>query len=315
LAAGLETKTSNTRFGAIKDEMSLINYGRRARIFRSRTRIFGLVIMLFVLVLGSAILILTSRQIQNYDEPNQPLFEGSYAGKQPEFDGDIKVVTWNIKFSEEIEQAIQELMEIPELKEADILLLQEMDEEGVESIARALEYNYVYFPASVHSRHGRNFGNAILSKWPLANPTKLMLPHENPQNGQIRIATRAETTIGDKELLVYSVHTETAVLGSKKRYEQVQAIVDDIGDETTHVLVGGDFNTLTDGEIIELEEQFESIGLVRASTGAEPTVEKGGVDFSLDHIFTKDGSVLGDGVWTESAASDHFPVWVRLILD
>lgn len=270
--------------------------------------------MLFALVLGSAILILTSRQIQNYDEPNQPLFEGSYAGRQPEFDGEIKVVTWNIKFSEEIDQAIKELMEVPELKEADILLLQEMDEDGVESIARALEYNYVYFPASVHSRHGRNFGNAILSKWPLANPNKLMLPHENPQNGQRRIATTAETTIGDQELLVYSVHTETAVLGGEKRYEQVQAIVDDIGDDPSRVLVGGDFNTLTDGEIAELEDQFGSIDLVRASAGAEPTVEKGGVDFSLDHIFTKGGPVLGDGVWTESKASDHSPVWVRLSL-
>lgn len=271
--------------------------------------------MLFALVLGSAVLILTGRQIQNYNEPNQPLFEGSYAGRQPEFDGEIKAVTWNIKFSEEIEQAIKELMEVPELKAADILLLQEMDEEGVESIARALDYNYVYFPASVHSRHGRNFGNAILSKWPLANPNKLMLPHENPQNGQRRIATRAEIMIGDEELLVYSVHTETAVLGGEKRYEQVQAIVDDIGDDPTRVLVGGDFNTLTDGEIADLEDQFGSIGLVRVSAGAEPTVEKGGVDFSLDHIFTKGGSVLGDGVWTESEASDHSPVWVRLSLE
>lgn len=295
--------------------MSLINYARQARIFRSRVGLFGLVMMLFVLVLGSATLILTSRQIQNYDEPNQPLFEGSYAGRQPELEGDIKVVTWNIKFSEEIEQAIKELMEVPELKEADILLLQEMDEEGVEAIARALEYNYVYFPASVHSRHSRNFGNAILSKWPLANPTKLMLPHENPQNGQRRIATRAETTIGDEELLVYSVHTETAVLGGEKRYEQVQAIVDDIGDDPARVLVGGDFNTLTDGEIAELEEQFGSTGLVRVSAGVEPTVEKGGVDFSLDHIFANGGQVLGDGVWTESEASDHFPVWVRLSLE
>jgi endonuclease/exonuclease/phosphatase family metal-dependent hydrolase len=271
--------------------------------------------MLFVLVSGSATLILTSRQIQNYDEPNQPLFEGSYASRQPEFDGEIKVVTWNIKFSEEIEQAIKELMEVPELKGADILLLQEMDEEGVEAIARALEYNYVYFPASVHSRHGRNFGNAILSKWPLANPAKLMLPHENPQNGQRRIATRAETTIGDEKLLVYSVHTETAVLGGEKRYEQVQAIVDDISDDPTHVLVGGDFNTLTDGEIAELEGQFVPAGLIRGSAGADPTVEKGGVDFSLDHIFTKGGPVIGNGVWTESDASDHSPVWVRMNLE
>jgi len=252
------------------------------------------------------------RTMTNFTEPEGPLFTGVYADTPSEVPDEIKVITWNIKFSEKIDTAIAELREAVELQNADIILLQEMDETGVDAIARALQYNYAYFPASVHSHHNRNFGNAILSKWSLSDPVKLQLPHENPKNKQRRIATRAVAAMGDTQIPVYSVHTETGWLSEPKRIEQLDTLTADIGENSPLVIIGGDFNTLTGNSVKGVTERFEQANLERVSAGAEPTFSSTGLNFTSDHIFTKGMTAIKNGVWSDTQASDHFPVWVTL---
>ena len=184
---------------------------------------------------------------------------------------------------------------------------------GVEDIAKTLKYNYIYFPASIHTKHDNNFGNAILSKWTLSEVEKIILPHQNPTNDQIRIATKAVTTIDELDISLYSVHIETAWLSGEKRNEQVDAIIEDIGDEP-FVFVGGDFNSITDVNIDLLDENFGEINMIRLSEGAEPTVEVAGAGFSADHIFARGAVLLENGVYADTEASDHFPIWVDITL-
>lgn len=254
------------------------------------------------------------QSIANYDEPEGPLFSGNLADTPSELPDEIKVITWNIKFSEEIDTAITELSKVEELQNADIILLQEMDEVGVKAMAQALKYNYVYFPASVHSHHDKNFGNAILSKWSLSDPVKLQLPHENPKNKQTRIATRAVAAIGDTQIPVYSLHTETLWLSGSKRSEQLDTLAADIGKDSPYVIIGGDFNTLIGAGVENLTERFAQANLDRVSAGAEPTFSAGGLDFTSDHIFTRGIIPIENGVWPDTQASDHFPVWVTVSL-
>ena len=104
------------------------------------------------------ILLLASRSpVKNYTHPREPFYEGNYAGEQAAYDGSIKVVTWNLNFAEGVITAINALQQVEELRDAHILLLQEMDEASVEQLAQALHYNYVYFPAAIHRRHRKNF--------------------------------------------------------------------------------------------------------------------------------------------------------------
>jgi len=255
------------------------------------------------------------RSIENYPNQDEPLFAGNYAENSPVFEGKVKVITWNIRFSEKIDQAIAELRSVQDLQNADILLLQEMDEQGVEAIAKGLAYNYIFFPASIHTHHDKNFGNAVLSPWPIFDPTKLILPHQNPKNNQIRIAARGSVTIGEAAVLVYSVHTETVWLGPQKRQEQIETLFNDISANYDYVIVGGDFNTFTGASIVELENKFELVGLERVSVGASPTFERSNFSFTLDHIFAKKFSVTDTGVWPTTEASDHYPVWVNLSFD
>jgi len=254
----------------------------------------------------------------NFRNPEKPKFAGNFARGTASFNGTLKVITYNIKLSQKIEQAIQELGQIDELKGADIILLQEMDESGVDFIARSLLYNYVYYPASVHYKHGKNYGNAILSKWPLKDYRKIVLPYEHPMNKQIRIAAITTILVAEYEILTYSVHTEMFWLGSKKKLNQVDAIVRSISEYYDLVIVGGDFNTNTKSGIQDTERIFTELGFIRASKGIGATVEVdplGLIEFELDHIFTKGMKPVDKGKVEMAEASDHFPLWVVLELN
>ena len=249
----------------------------------------------------------------NYENPFGPKFEGNCAQGESAVQATIKVVTYNINEGRAVDQAIEELNTFAALRDPDILLLQEMDEDGTRQLACAVSHDYVYYPASVFPRTKRNFGNAILTKWPLSDPGKILLPYKGLNNQQLRIAVRATVAIGDLELLVYSVHTETYTVPPRHRKAQIAAVVDDIGSGNGYVVVGGDFNTVSNRSIKRMVGQFAEIDLVRASKGAGPTVSKFGLRPSAaDHVFVRGLRVLAKGKVGTTKASDHFPVWVKL---
>ncbi len=265
----------------------------------------------YVLTLVLLALFLTScRPISNYDESG-PLFSGEYAPEAVSFDGILKVVSWNIKFSEKIPEALDGITAFAELQDADIILLQEMDEDGVDTLARSLGYNYIYFPASIHTHHDRNFGNAILARWPIRNAEKLILPHQNPKNQQTRIAAKASIWVEDREVSTYSVHTETFWLSPNQRLDQVQTIIDDI-DPDVYAIVGGDFNTLTPMSVVAVAGRFEQAGFEWATQAAGNTITSDLLPLTTDFIFTKNMTVLESGSVDGIDASDHRPVWTNL---
>jgi endonuclease/exonuclease/phosphatase family metal-dependent hydrolase len=257
-------------------------------------------------------LLVSCRAISNYEDASGPMFSGNYASTPGAFDGILKVISWNIKFSEEIPEALEDFAERAELADADIILLQEMDEEGVEVLSRALHYNYVYFPASIHTHHNRNFGNAILARWPIHDPGKLLLPHRNPKNKQTRIAAKAVIAVEDMEVLTYSVHTETFWLPPARRADQIQTLIGDVDSDSRHVIVGGDFNTLTPVSVAAVVERFEQAGFQWATAGVGGTVESVPIPLTMDFIFTKGMTVLNAGSVEGVDASDHRPVWTTL---
>lgn len=256
----------------------------------------------------------------NYEHPAGPVFTGAYAPEPSlaEHNGRLKIVSYNINFGLTFQEAIAEIQSFAVLSDVDILLLQEMDEDGTEAMAQSLGMNYVYYPASIHNQHGRNFGNAILTRWPLHEPRKIILPHRSWYNQQMRIAVHGRVRLSpDLDLLVYCVHTEVYTAPLQFRREQVQAVVDDVQqqEEESIVVVGGDFNTVTRRGIRRMERQFATAELERASKGAGSTISKfGPTAIAADHLFVRGGSVLARGTVSEAQASDHYPIWVQISL-
>lgn len=284
--------------------MKSINFSNR-----KQKRLFAFAILGLV---GSLLAIQAYTAI-NYPDPNEPYYKDNFAAENPELVEALTIVSYNIWFGENIDQALSEIKEIGSQKELDIILLQEMDEVGTEQIARELEMNYVYFPAAIEPTYNNNFGNAILSRWPITDPQKLILPHKSLSNRMNRIATRATIKIPGADILVYSLHTESVFTLPWYRKDQYKAVLADIGSEAELVVVGGDFNSFTEAAVKELEDDFWQAGFVRVSKDSGSTVVKHGIEMSSDHIFTK-GFVLEEaGKMAGATASDHLPIWVTLI--
>jgi len=251
--------------------------------------------------------------MENHSDADGPLFSGQYAPADPPAD-DLIVVSYNLRYGEELAAMVAAFRHDAPLPAADIILLQEMDEAGVATVAGDLGYNYVYYPASV-AEDGDNFGNAILARWPINDPAKLILPGRHPLTGQQRTATRAMVRVNGQDILVYATHIEVATAPPVLRAGQIAAIVDDIPADAPLVLVGGDFNTVTGLGVEALAGQFAAAGLSHDSAALGPTFTRFGLRPSAtDHIFTRGLERLDAGVLDGVTASDHFPVWARLAL-
>jgi endonuclease/exonuclease/phosphatase family metal-dependent hydrolase len=248
----------------------------------------------------------------NLLNPTSPKFEGEYAlaAATPVHSdtGRLKVVSFNIKLADRIGPAI-EVLQDSALQDADVLSLQEMDDTGVEQIARALKLNYIYYPGAIHPTRERYFGPAILTRWPITETRKLILPHEAWGRRQRRDVTAATIMVRGSCLRVYAVHLETQLKAtSKQREDQVDVVLADAATTTCPVVIAGDFNSKGIGKYLEQK----GFAWPTENVGKTITV------FSWDHIFARglavpDSAAAGK-VQQVHGASDHRPVWATLLL-
>ena len=179
---------------------------------------------------------------------------------------------------------------------------------GTELIARTLSLDYVYYPATLHPVARRNFGNAILSRWPLEDDVKIILPHRGRMRKSERIAVGATMRIPGREpVRVYSVHLETPVsISGRSRRDQAAAILADTA-RYPRVIVAGDFNSRG------VLEVFARQGFRWLTRRVGRTISR----FSWDHVAVK-GLQLRDcasvgAVSNARGISDHRPVWADLV--
>lgn len=227
----------------------------------------------------------------------------------------MRVVSWNIQHGVETELAISEIAASAELRDHDILLLQEMDEAGTAVIADAFGAGYAYTSASPHAQTGRDFGNSIVTRWPIRRRAEISLPHRALVRGQPRSATHAVVDVDGQDVSVYSVHTEIPALRLARRVEQFAAVALDANEAASErVVVGGDFNTVTQRGVRALTEALRVAQLIRVSSDTDSSYRRGGRDLALDHIFAKGFDASATGVLVGTAASDHDPLWVELVV-
>lgn len=246
----------------------------------------------------------------NLLNPSSPRFLGSFAPATPDFPAShqLRIVSFNIKLSRRIDAAI-EVLETDSLRGADVMALQEMDEVGVERIARALKLNYAYYPGSIHPVDDKYYGPALLSRWPIERSWKVILPHAGRIRHQRRTATGAILRVRGQRVLAYAVHLETQLrISDHAREDQVAAIFRDAAGFTGPVVIAGDFNS-------------QGIGPFLVRHGYRWVTERVGPSiafFSWDHIFVRHLSPTrspGAGlVKNVRGASDHRPVWAVVLL-
>src|SRR3954452_15344867 len=128
-------------------------------------------------VIGTAFAVLTGCATAiNFDGASAHMFIGQRSLSVRE-GTDLRLVTFNVKFGEQIERAGDLLSRPGPLRNADVLVLQELDVPGTERLAQVLGMNYVYVPSAIHPSSDRAFGVAVLSPWPIDEARNLPLPH------------------------------------------------------------------------------------------------------------------------------------------
>jgi len=229
----------------------------------------------------------------------------------------LLVVSYNIQYGEDVGVALADLRAAG-LDRADILLVQEMGPDGVDTLSRALGLHAVYHPASFHPHHDRPFGNAVLSRWPITGSRLLVLPHPHPWTGHRRIAVAADLDVAGQPLRTVSLHVATPVLSPAARLEQATAVLDTlVAGWDGPLVVGGDFNTSLRGDYAALRKRYRRQARLLPVPPTGCTVRWHparlvGARCILDHLFLR-GLVPGrHGVARQAAASDHFPVWARV---
>jgi endonuclease/exonuclease/phosphatase family metal-dependent hydrolase len=217
------------------------------------------------------------------------------------------------------------------LEDYDVLLLQEMDEVATDAVAKALNCNYIYYPSINHPGQRKLVGNAILSKWPIVDHEKVLLPHPSlyPVITKFKtykfrkIATVAHIDINGVKVKFYSIHG-AAFNTSKARKALAGEIADDINrSESDKVVVGGDFNTVGYGDILSTIKPFKSIGMEWATEKIGRTIghKKWMVSFfpseafQTDHIFVKGLEIMDLGKIENTIISDHYPLWINLRIE
>jgi endonuclease/exonuclease/phosphatase family metal-dependent hydrolase len=258
------------------------------------------------LVLGALLAGCAAARV-SYTNPAGPRYGGG-ASTDSIDRGTLKVVSFNVRYAQHVDSAIRLLRETAALRGMDVLLLQEMDEAGTKTVARALGMEYVYYPATVHPATHRDFGNAILSRYPIDDDHKVVLPHFARLRHTPRVAVAATIIVGTRRIRVYSVHIATmANNGPAARREQLAAVLTD-ADSTETVIIGGDFNS----------ETVPEIALARGYTWPTRHIGRTISLWSLDHVLLKGVAIAGDSamgsVHDRHGASDHRPIWIRVAL-
>jgi endonuclease/exonuclease/phosphatase family metal-dependent hydrolase len=257
-----------------------------------------------VLAIGSA----SCRAVINYPSPSGPRYAGApvappvVPASAPKV---VHVVTYNVQWGKHIDRAISVLETRAPLPQADIIVLQEMDANGTRQIADALGMFWVYYPAVIHPKLGHDFGNAVLSRWPIVSDEKLMLPHIGGLRHSQRIATAATILAGSTKIRVYSVHlgTPSEIRPSKRRDQADMILADAIAYPMA--IVAGDMNSHGIGK------EFVAHGF------SWPTQHNGFTTavFNWDHVFLKGFTAPAadqkfTGIVRDTlGTSDHDPVW------
>jgi endonuclease/exonuclease/phosphatase family metal-dependent hydrolase len=242
----------------------------------------------------------------NHVDPSGPRFVGAArAATAPGIANGqtLHVASFNVQLNVALSRALDVFNEHAELHRADVVLLQEMDAHGTELIATVLGMHWAYYPA--REANGRGLGNAVLSRWPIIDDAKLILPHTSLIGATQRIATAVTIRVGDTPVRIYSLHLATPVQQRPaQRLDQVMTVLRDAA-KYSHVIVGGDFNSAT------LPRRVAEAGYAWPTRDGPRTTRFSRVDHILYKGFATSNSGAAGTVADNRGASDHLPVWAK----
>lgn len=193
----------------------------------------------------------------------------------------LRIVAWNMERGRHWRKGVRLIRETPALRDADVILLSEMDlgmarsgnEHTVREMAAALEMNYAFAVEFLELSKGEKeerehypgenewgyHGNAILCRYPLQNLRMLRLPGIDKWYGHFqnrlggRNALLADIDIMGQRLTLCSTHLESGGRDGATRLMQGKLIIEALPENP--VILGGDLNARPSEAVIDAIRQ------------------------------------------------------------
>ncbi|HLR55457.1 MAG TPA: endonuclease/exonuclease/phosphatase family protein [Actinomycetales bacterium] len=236
---------------------------------------------------------------------------------------DMRVLSWNLHYgvSAKPRVALDDILDTISAEDPDVVLLQEVSRGWVLAggsdmltwLASGLNMTAAWSPAA-----DGQFGNVVLSKYPLTEVRAQRLPYgAGPQKRSFVSATVAHPLT---DVQVTSTHLQHRVGNAKTRLEQVDSLLEyvDSAENNGATILGGDFNAEPDSLEIETLTAATWLSTLDAVGNAEQNTSP-----SHDPAVRIDWLFTGSRLQTENAevlsgktASDHLPLVADLtVLD
>lgn len=200
----------------------------------------------------------------------------------------------------------------------DLVALQEVDVNTERSgkglnqareLARLTGMNFFFSKAIDHQ--GGDYGVAVLSRFPILDSTRFPLPVDPVIKGEPRTIAAITVEIAKgKKIIFASTHLD---LKETNRLTQSELIVKHFENAGLPLILGGDFNALSDSRVIQYLDQH----FVRSCQACAPTIPVEKPNRAIDFIMYKPGGTfktVSTRVVDEQYASDHLPVVVELTI-
>jgi endonuclease/exonuclease/phosphatase family metal-dependent hydrolase len=176
----------------------------------------------------------------------------------PLVDTTVRVATWNLwwRFGPWEDRA-ESILATLRAADPDVIALQEVWAEGERNQAAELAdalggYHHAF--AAKYEFEGVWFGNAVLSRWPIADQGHEYLPTPADED-EGRLVVRADIDGPRGALSVYSTHLHYRLFHGHVRQEQVKALCEYIRDTAVEgfpAVLCGDFNAVPDSDEIRM---------------------------------------------------------------
>ena len=237
----------------------------------------------------------------------------------------VSVVTLNMAKETSVQKIFREFDANPALRDADVLLLQEVKQQDgerqcvAEQLAAHLGLHVAYSPAETGVT---DQGLAILSRFPLRDvQTRALKRYDLRFRSRSRMALSATADSPSGPIRIFNTHLDTR-LNTRERLEQLDPVIRECAASTGAHIVGGDFNSndfrwighvlpapAFRSQAAGVEDFMTRQGFHTALSAATPTFDYLGMH--LDWIWLRDLEPRASRVYPLDF-SDHHAVWTRV---
>lgn len=229
----------------------------------------------------------------------------------------LRILAYNIKHGLGMDSVIdlERIARVINALDPDVVTLQEVDS-SVERSGRVDQTTVLGELTGMHSvfgtffdYQGGRYGMALLSKYPFISHTNHILP----KGVEHRAALAGKIRIGDDgpEVIVVGIHL---VWTGEERYSQAAKLIEIFEDESTPVILAGDFNSRPGSDVIEL---LRTVWFIPDKGEDRFTFRSDKPDREIDFIMYRPAGrfqVLEHRPIDEPLASDHRPLLLELRL-